>query len=210
MDGKHIHTMAPNEGSKYYNYQGYHSIFLLALVGPHYQFLYVDVGANGRAGDAGVFRDSPLAKGLQMETLGIPSPEPLPGREKPVPFFIVADDAFPLKPYIMKPYPFRNVETQNCSIDENAEAERRKQRIFDYRLSRARRISENAFGILAARFGIFQHAMRLSPENATAVTLACLALHNFLIAQNDKVVLPEVGLVDREELVWVAEPQRIP
>jgi hypothetical protein len=54
---------------------------------------------------------------------------------------IVGDDAFPLKPYLMKPYPNRNLGIT--------------QRVFNYRLSRVRRIVENVFGILTSRFSVF-------------------------------------------------------
>ena len=42
--------------------------------------------------------------------------------------------------------------------------------------------------------------MRLSPDNATTVTLACLALHNFLLSKKDGVFAPPT-LVDREDAV---------
>ena len=61
-----------------------------------------------------------------------------------MPFVIVADDAFPLKQYIQKPYSQVGLT--------------RQKRIYNYRLSRARRIVENAFGILANRFWVFMLA----------------------------------------------------
>lgn len=134
---------------------------------------------------------------MEKETLGLPDPRPLPGRQDKVPFFLVGDDAFGLKPNLMKPYPFKKTLTTTGQDDDPAEIERRKQRIFDYRLSRARRLSENVFGILAARFGVFQSAMRLKPDAATTVTLACLALHNFLAEKRDYQFAPPT-MHDRE------------
>ena len=190
LDGKHVRMLAPNDGSVYFNYKGNHSIILLALVDASYRFIYYHVGVNGRAGDAGVFMNSALAQGLESNTLGVPDPRPLPGRTDAIPHFIVGDDAFPLKPYLMKPYPSRGASD---------ECERRRRRIFDYRLSRARRLSENVFGILAARFGIFQTAIRLSPQNTTSATLACIALHNFMMSEQDS-VFNTPSLTDRESL----------
>ena len=53
-------------------------------------------------------------------------------------------------------------------------------RIFNYRLSRARRTVENAFGILANRFRIFRAPIPLVPEKVECIVLACCSLHNFL------------------------------
>ena len=77
------------------------------------------------------------------------------------------------------------------------EHEKIMERIFNYRLSRARRISENVFGILAARFGVFRTPIHLSPDNAFIVTKACLALHNFCQRQKDKNFVPP-SLIDNE------------
>jgi len=195
IDGKHIQIKAPNQGSEYYNYLGYQSIILLALVDANYCITYFDVGTNGRAGNASVFRESTLYRGLEKNELGVPGPRPLPSCNDPIPFFIVGDDAFPLKPYLLKPYP-----TKRMGDMASMEQERRTERIFNYRLSRARRISENVFGILAARFGVFRGAIHLSPDNAVIITKACLALHNFCQRQRDKYFVP-LSLVDQENPV---------
>ena len=63
IDGKHIQIKAPNEGSEYFNYMGFQSIILLALVDANYCTTYFDVGTSGRAEDASVFREYRLGKG---------------------------------------------------------------------------------------------------------------------------------------------------
>ena len=150
----------------YFKYKGTFSIVLLALVDADYRFIYVDVGCNGRIGDSGVFRNSTLSKALENNSLNVPESRALDDMETTVPFTIVADDVFPLKPYIMKPYGNRGLTTE--------------ERIFNYRLSRACRIVEKAFGILASRFRIFLTTIPLTAENMQKVVLASCVLHNFL------------------------------
>lgn len=172
MDGKHVAIKAPrNSGSMFFNYKNFHSIVLLALVDADYKVIAYDLGVNGRNNDAGIFGNSELYHHLEENTLNVPPPRPLPGRQEESPFVLVGDEAFPLKTYLLKPYPGRDL------TDER--------KIFNYRLSRARRISENVFGILVNRFGVLGQTMSLEPDKATLVTEACLMLHNYLRSEND-------------------------
>lgn len=189
MDGKHIVIKPPpNSGSYYFNYEHNFSIVLLAVIDADYKFIYIDVGCNGRVADGGVFRNSTLSTALE---LNIPHPEPLPEEAVSLPYMIVADDAFPLKDYniIQKPYSQVGVT--------------KEKRIYNYRLSRAWRIAENAFGILANRFRIFMAPIPLVPEKVEMIVIACCSLHNFLRTQ------PEACAV-YTQVVWIMKtPIRI-
>nr|CAI5851083.1 unnamed protein product [Callosobruchus analis] len=78
--------------------------------------------------------------------LNLPQDIFLPGRQKSILFYIfVADDAFPLSPNIMKPF---------SKYQERGSM----QRIFNYRLSRERRVVENVFGILASQSCVLLHS----------------------------------------------------
>jgi hypothetical protein len=168
-----------NSGSLYFNYKGTHSIVLMALVGADYKFLYVDVGCNGRISDGGVFANCSLSKALENNTLNIPQPKLLRGQSNSVPFVIVADDAFPLKTYLMKPFPFRNQPGPN-------------------RISLARRVVENAFGLLSVRFRVLRKHIELDPEKTTKIVLATCCLHNYLLSRKAYSYAPP-GTFDREE-----------
>lgn len=76
----------------------------MAICDGDYRFIYIDVGCNGRVSDGGVFNNSSFANALENGSLHLPAPEPLPGRSMDVPYVIVADDAFAIKPHIMKPF----------------------------------------------------------------------------------------------------------
>lgn len=67
----------------------------------------------------------------------------------------------------MRPYPSKNLTKQ--------------QRISNYRLSRARRVVENAFGILASRWRIFHKALNISLETVDSIIKATICLHNLLM-----------------------------
>ena len=72
------------------------------------------------------------------------------------------------------------------------------QRIFKYRLSRARRCSENAFGILASRFRLFRRDIDAQPQNAIKFVLAGVCLHNFPREKCGNMNIPP-GAVDSED-----------
>jgi hypothetical protein len=54
------------------------------------------------------------------------------------------------------------------------------ERIFNYRLSRARRIIENVFAILSSKFRVLLKTIALHPDKVESVVLSCIYLHNFL------------------------------
>lgn len=74
-----------------------------------------------------------------------------------------------------------------------------EKRIYNYRLCRARRVVENAFGILATRFRIFHTSINLREENIDAVMLACCVLHNFLRSKCTDTYTPS-EILDYEDL----------
>lgn len=105
MDGKHIIKQSPiKTGSEYYNYKSFFSIVFFALVDADYNFLFVDVGSQGRISDGGVFKHTKLYDLIEKGKLKLPEKDVLPGRDRPVPYVIVADEAFGLTEHIMKPY----------------------------------------------------------------------------------------------------------
>ena len=78
LDGKHIAMKKPKKtGSEYFNYRGYFSLVLLALVDAEYKFLWVNMGAYGSSSDAQMFNHSKLRRKIEDGTLGLSPPEPL-------------------------------------------------------------------------------------------------------------------------------------
>lgn len=106
VDGKHIVMQAPaRSGSFFFNYKKTHSIVLMAVCNANYEFTVVDIGDTGRNSDGGVFGNSDMGIALESASMGVPEPIELPGTDIKCPYVLVADEAFPLKTYLMKPYP---------------------------------------------------------------------------------------------------------
>jgi hypothetical protein len=168
MDGKHVMLQAPmNSASEYFNYKTFFSIVLFVLVDADYNFLFADVGSQGCIWDGGIFKNSVLWKKIHEKSLHLPDPIPLPGHEKVIPHVILGDEAFVLHENIMKPY---------SGLHEKGS----KERIFNYRLSRARQVVENAFGILTSVFRVLWKPILLEPNKATDIVLTTIYLHNFV------------------------------
>ena len=106
-----------SSGSRYPNYKGTDSIILLPMVGPEYEFLFVDVGMNGRNSDGGNWYHCCLKTGFEKNTLNLPDPTPFPDRNYPLPYICTGDDAFPLTVYMMKPYPQKNLSLEKCMFN---------------------------------------------------------------------------------------------
>ncbi|XP_044161098.1 putative nuclease HARBI1 [Bufo gargarizans] len=167
LDGKHIRVKKPpHSGSRFFNYKQYFSVVLMALVDSNYKFVIVDIGAYGSTSDSRIFSVSRMGERLRENQLALPEPRRLPGSAgPPAPFVIVADEGFALSHHLMRPFPRRDLDD--------------RKRIFNYRLTRARRYVECAFGILSSKWRVFMSSIQMNPDNATLVIQACVVLHNF-------------------------------
>ncbi|KAF0717933.1 protein ALP1-like [Aphis craccivora] len=85
--------------------------------------------------------------------MDIPEDKCLPGsQDQKIPYYLVGDEAFCLHKDLLKPYGGHSLTI--------------KKRIFNYRLSRARRYVECTFGILSNKWRIFHRAINLDPDFA--------------------------------------------
>lgn len=169
VDEKHVAIVPPaGAGSHFFNYKGYHSIVLMGIANANYEFIYIDIGTNGRISDGGVLQKTTFFQRLNSKRLNLPSPRKPSGHSEELPYVFIGDEAFALRTDFMKPYPQRQSQASSSK------------RIYNYRVCRARRIIENVFGILAARFHIFRSPINTSVHNINKIVLACGVLHNFL------------------------------
>ncbi|XP_046406248.1 protein ANTAGONIST OF LIKE HETEROCHROMATIN PROTEIN 1-like [Ischnura elegans] len=160
LDGTHIRIIKPSEDPMdYWNYKGYHSMVLMALVDHEYKFLYTNIGRQGRVNDATVYNFS----GLKVE---------LERREFDSKLHVIGDGGFPWSPSLLRPY----VQTGNMNAIHSH---------FKTRLSRARLVVEDAFGRLKGRWRVLLKRLDLGVSNVQRVVKACVALHNICEQQKE-------------------------
>ena len=87
------------------------------------------------------------------------------------PPLIVGNSAFPLRTWLLKPYTNAVLTPQ--------------QRYFNYRLSRARMVTEGAYGQLKGRWRVLLRKNESSKEQVRITTLACIVLHNICTDRGD-------------------------
>ncbi|XP_025154460.1 protein ALP1-like [Harpegnathos saltator] len=110
IDGKHVQIQAPQASqSIYFNYKKTFSMILLVVCDAHYNFIMLDVGAEGSQSDGEIFQSSEMGRRLSDGSLNLPNSSYLPGTNIDMPYFLVGDAAFLLKPFLMKPYGERNI-----------------------------------------------------------------------------------------------------
>lgn len=152
----------------------------------------VDVGFPGRQSDGGVFRKSKLGKMFQRNSIDLPKPKRICIGGPVLPYHLVGDEAFGLKKYMQRPYPGRTSGTLDLG-----------KQVFNYRLSRARRVIENSFGILAAKWRVFRQPIQANNQKVKQITLAAVCLHNFILMEEENLkphqrTYLHPSLVDRE------------
>ena len=96
-----------------------------------------------------------------------------------IPYYFIGDEIFPLKTWLVRPYP------EKALVDDE------EKKIFNYRQSRARRVIKNAFGILRARWRIFHKPIVATVENVETYTVSCLALQNYLRKTDSAIYTPQ-------------------
>lgn len=140
---------------------------LQALADADKRFLVIEVGGRGRQSDGGTFYYSNLNKALANDRLNMPAPRTLPGSDVTLPMVIIDDEAYPLKSYLMRPYPQSVLNPAN--------------EIFNKRLSRARKCVECAFGILCAKWRILNKAIETNCKHARLIIKTTCLLHNIIL-----------------------------
>jgi len=139
----------------------------MTVADTNYPFVYTDIGSSGKDCDSTIFKQSTLWTKIQTNILELHSERSLSGKEGPnVPHFFAEDEGFALNRNILKTFGGSNLSAKKI--------------LYNYRLCRARRYVECAFGILSNKWRIFERPLNVSPDFAVGIVKACVVLYNFV------------------------------
>lgn len=173
IDGKHVQIKRPNKnGSMYFNYLQTYSIVLLAVADHNCKFTCIDVGGYGKNSDGDIFEASSMGKRINSSTMNIRISSPLVGQNELTPCVWFEEEAFLLRPYLMRPFPYR-YSRNNEGKDT-----------FNKRLCHARRTVENPFGILVQKRRVFLRPLEVKVDSAKLIVKTACVLHNYLKSKN--------------------------
>ena len=169
MDGCHIPIKYPPGGpesrKEYYSFKNFYSVIMMGMVDSNCRFIWGTCGFPGNSHNAIILQSTKLWADIRDSEL-------LPRIAKgiggvTVPPLVLGDSAFPFQTWMMKPY-------GNADLTP-------KQRYFNYRLSRARMVTEDCYGQLKGRWRVTLRKNESSKDEVKTTTLACMVLHNICI-----------------------------
>ena len=173
IDGSHLPIKCSSGGQEaikqYYNFKNFYSVVLLGLIDANFRSIWASLGALGNTHDSTYIQSTSLWD-------DITSDKTLPGQvievnDVEIPPIILGDGAFPLQSWMMKPHGDA-VLTQEKAY-------------FNFRLSRARMVTEGAFGKLKGRFRVLHRKCESNKETIKIMGLGCVVLHNLCIDKGD-------------------------
>lgn len=161
------HSPRTTQQNGHNNNQNYSSAILMAIVNDNFEFIYMSISANSRPNDSGIWESSNFNCKLQSNALNIPTDYSVHGSDCKLPYVFIGDKSFPLRNNLLRPFAIRGLP-----YDE---------KIFNYRLARARRVIENTFAVLTSRFQCFNKPIAMDENRVDVILLAACTLHNYLL-----------------------------
>lgn len=149
------------------------------MIDANYKYIAIDVDSFDRKGDNGIFFNSIWEQHVLNGSFNFPKERALPETDKVVPFVILGDQAFKLHKNILSPFSQKSVRVNSQIV------------IFNCRLSRTKRVTENAFGLLNQVFKVYYQPINISSKTCDNLIIVICCLHHILqkayLENNDQV-----------------------
>ena len=171
IDGTHIEINAPKENHEdYFNRKRFYSVILQGVADANQSFMHISTGYPGSIHDSRVLRLSNLFDPAENSDILLnPRKQVQNINIRPL---LVGDSAYPLKEWLMKPYPF----SQNLGQAEKH---------FNKTLSKSRVVIEQAFGKLKGRWRCLKKGLEEDIDKVPSTITACCILHNICQSMAD-------------------------
>lgn len=184
--GKHFRVNKRKQSaSEFWKRKKYFSVFLQAVVDADYKFIAVEVGGRGKKSHDAAFQDSKLNELLSNGNYNLPPPKCVPGSGVILPNVIIGDEAYPLKTFLMRPYPGRGIDDKKTT--------------FNKRLSRARHCAECAFGILTNKWRLLLKPLETNLQHTHLIIKVACLLHNIVRERDGNRGLDIIALTEEAE-----------
>jgi len=172
VDGTHVPIRAPKTNHEdYFNSKHFYSYILQGVVDSKGLFLSVSTGYPGSLHDARVLRLSQIFHAAENDLILTEPTVDVNGTiVRPL---IVGDSAYPLKPWLL------------CPFKDNG-ALNREQKKFNEELSKARIVSEHAYGLTKGRWRVLQKRLDEDSDRIPDTIIACCILHNICTIRGDR------------------------
>ena len=167
----HIKIKAPKESAvDYFSRCQQHDVAVQGITDGRKIVMDITAGFPGSLHDAGLFRNSSvydIAK--RVDVLAAPI-HVIGGHE--IQPYLVGDSAYPLSPWLQKPYPEGTIDPSEIQ--------------FNKQMSAARVKVECAFGIVKGRWVILCFIEEASVARVSKIIVSCAVLHSFCILHRDE------------------------
>ena len=186
VDGCHIPIQCPPGGAQaskeYHNFKNFFSVVMMAVVDAKDRFIWASVGFPGNSHDSVILQSTRLWHDIVQNNIIPPVTKTMENTD--VYPMILGDSAFPFRTWLMKPYSHAVLSPE--------------ERNFNYRLSRARMVTERGFGQLKSRWRVLYRKLGCHPRAVKRIALACVALHNICSNAGDALP-PNLDLTERRD-----------
>ncbi|KAF7237348.1 Protein ANTAGONIST OF LIKE HETEROCHROMATIN PROTEIN 1, partial [Varanus komodoensis] len=163
MDGTLLPIVTPTgQAEESASRKKFHSILLQGTTDHTGRFIDIEVGWSGKHHDVSIFRKSALCQGMDNGSF-VPGNPVITLGDTEVPALILADGAYPMRKWLMKPYEGHLGPRET---------------LFNSILARCHDVVGRAFGRLKARWQCLTNRLPVAEENVVPVVTACAVLHN--------------------------------